>query len=392
MNSIFGVIKVLIKQVLDSILLVYSLIFFSHDLKALNSEKVLQQLTEAHGASGFEEPVRVHLKQYWSNYHINYEIDGMGNLIGRWPTNKGNRPKILIMAHMDEVGFLINKIDEKGYISVIPLGGWMDHVLWSQNWIIKKGEHEISAISGMDPPHVLTDFTKSPVADKKMLFLDTGLSKKNLVELGIRPGLPVTPDQKFKKLSGKRFIGKAFDDRVGLAIMIELMESFSHNPDLIQDVDIVFAATVQEELGMRGSKAVYESLKPDLVLNIDAGIAKDYPVQFTKEDEPKLGQGPTLFIYDGSMVPNDRLVSFISNVATKNNIPIQWEAEVSYGEDASCLQTSGQGMPAINIGFPMRYAHAHVGMIDMDDYHNTIKLLLKTIASLNAENVKAIHY
>ncbi|KDO03575.1 M42 family metallopeptidase [Rickettsia tamurae] len=354
-------------------------------------EDKLAELCNANGVSGFEKPVRDILKQYWQKYGVNYKIDGLGNLIGKLPNHSDDKPTILIMAHMDEVGFILTKIDDNGFIRANALGGWLDHVIWAKEWVIQVGKQAILAISGIDAPHVLNDFTKTPVADRSMMFLDTGFTKEELLKMGVRPGLPIIPLSKFKILKKqKRYSAKAFDDRAGLAIMLDLMKLLQANKSLLDKINLVFAATVQEELGMRGSKAVYESLKPDLVINIEAGIAKDYPDQFTKDNEPKLGYGPSIFIYDGSMMPNQNLVKTIIDVAKKNNIPFQLEMENSYGQDASCLQSSGQGMPAVNIGIPVRYVHSHTGILDRDDYDNTLKLLKEVLFVLDRELIQQL--
>ena len=243
----------------------------------------------------------------------------------------------------------------------------------------------------MDAPHVLSDFTKTPVANKGMLFLDTGFDKKTLISMGLRPGLAVTPAAKFEILvKNKRYAGKAFDDRAGLSVMIDIMKKINEDKSIGDKANIVFAATVQEELGMKGSKAIYESLKPDLVINIEAGIARDYPAQFTVEHEPKLGKGPAIFIYDGSMMPNQNFVESLGEIAKENKIPVQWELENYYGQDASCLQSSGEGMPAVNIGVPVRYAHSHIGIIDRDDYNNTVKLIISSIKKLDKDSIKRL--
>ena len=378
-------------SILKTFLLTF-FIFFSGLSKADKTEDIIAELSNAYGVSGFEKPVRDILEKHWKSRKINYQIDGMGNLVGKSHNFSEKKPTILIMAHMDEVGFMTKKINNEGFITVNNLGGWLDHVVWSQQWVINVNGKYIPAISGMDAPHVLTDFTKTPVANKGMMFLDTGLTKAELDELGVRPGLPVIPDFKFKILKkNKRYAGKAFDDRAGLSVMLELMDAVNSDKNLTKKVNIVFAATVQEELGMRGSKAVYDSLKPNLVLNIEAGIAKDYPAQFTQENQPKLGGGPAVFIYDGSMMPNQNLVELISKVAIKNNIPMQWESENSYGQDASCLQSAGKGMPAVNIGIPVRYVHSHIGMMDRDDYNNTLLLLKKVILTLDQKSITKLH-
>lgn len=374
--------------ILSTLLLITAL------LPADETELLLEKLCNAEGPSGFEKPVRAILEKEWSNQSVEYTIDGAGNLVGTLPSGpkaKGKeKPKILVMAHMDEVGFLTTKVDDDGFIAAIPLGGWMDHVVWGKLWKIQVGNTSIPAVSGMDPPHVLSDFTKSPTVTKEQFFLDTGLTKAELDALGVRPGLGVAPDFRFTILKpGEKYLGKAFDDRAGLTLMVDLMKEFKGRLEEI-DCQIVFAATVQEELGMRGSKAVYETLKPDIVLNIEAGIARDYPTQFTKGREPALGKGPTLFIYDGSMLPNQDFVAAIERIAKENAIPMQWEVENSYGQDASCLQMAGRGMPAVNIGIPVRYAHSHYGMIDRRDYDNTLKLVIKVIENMNAQFIERL--
>ena len=351
------------------------LLFIGVNTNAYQKEDLLRTFSNLSGASGFEGPVRAQFIRYLKQMNQEYQIDGMGNVLLRFPAKK-NAIKVLIMAHMDEVGFLTQEIDARGFIRVVSLGGWLDHVLWDQEWEIHGGKTVISAVSGMDPPHVLTDFSKSPHATRDLFFLDTGLNKEELAQQGIRPGLPVTPAVSFKKWGNGLYSGKAFDDRVGLALMIELIDTLRKENRMNADVEIQFAATVQEELGMRGSKVVYALLKPDLVVNLEAGIAHDYPQQFSKYSTPVLGKGPALFVYDNSMIPNQGLVKKLSETAQQNNIPFQWEIENFYGEDASCLQTSGSGTAAINVGVPIRYVHSHHGVMAQKDYDLTFKLLI----------------
>lgn len=350
------------------------LLLTSINAMTYQSDDLLRVFSNLPGASGFEGPVRSQLIRYLEQMNQKFQIDGMGNVLVRFPAKK-NALKILIMAHMDEVGFLTQEIDERGFIRVVSLGGWLDQVLWDQEWEIHTDKMTIPAISGIDPPHVLTDFTKSPKVNRGMLFLDTGLSKKELIQQGVRPGLPVTAASSFKKLSNGLYSGKAFDDRVGLALMIELIDTIRKENHNNANVEIQFAATTQEELGMRGSKVVYASLKPDLVINLEAGIAHDYPEQFSTNKTPVLGKGPALFVYDKSMIPNQGLVKRIAEIAEQNKIPFQWEIENSYGEDASCLQTSGLGVASINLGVPIRYVHSHHGVMVQKDYDLTLKLL-----------------
>jgi len=352
----------------------------------INPEQLLAELSNVPGAVGFEYPVRKLMEEYWKKFPIEYNVDGMGNLVGRFKQSKKENPTILIMAHMDEIGFLTTEITENGYIKVIPLGGWLHHVVWSQKWIIYHNGITIPAISGVDAPHMLSadDIKEKLPLKQTQMFLDTGLTKEALKDLGIRSGLPVIPDVQFStQRNENRYVGKAFDDRAGLAVIIRLMEKITQNPTLLDNVNVTFAATVQEEVGLRGAKVIYESIKPDIAINLEFGVARDYPCQFAIDDKPVLGEGPTLFIYDHHMLPDASLLEFIHQTAQKNKIPTQWEHEVSYGQDGASLQACGKGIPAINIGIPVRYAHSHYGVMDKIDYDNTVNLLYASLNNIN---------
>lgn len=338
-------------------------------------ETILSELSNAYGVSGFEKRVRLILEKYWKQEGVSYKVDGMGNLLGKLPSYSEDKPTVLIMAHMDEIGFMVSKIDEQGFIRVNALGGWMPQVLWAKKWVIGVQDTYITAVSGMDTPHAVKN-KESLKADPSMLFLDTGLTRQALIDRGVRPGLPVIPSFQFEILNpGKRYIGKAFDDRVGLAIMVSLMKAINADPSAFDSVNTVFAATVQEEVGLRGAKTVYQSLKPDVVINLEFGVARDYPRLFASGDEPKLGGGPSLFVYDRTMIPHQGLVESIYQTAKSEGIPVQWSLEDSYGQDASCLQSSHEGIPAVNIGVPVRYAHSHIGMLDRRDYDYAVRLI-----------------
>jgi putative aminopeptidase FrvX len=358
----------------------------------INSEDLLAQLSNAKGAVGFEYPVRDILKSYFQQFPIDVETDNMGNLIGRFKKFDANNPTVLIMAHMDEIGFLTTEITQDGYIKVIPLGCWLNQVLWSQRWIIYHHDLSISAISGVDAPHMLSDDDRQDKTQLtyQKLFLDTGLSKTQLEDMGVRPGLPVVPDVQFSVQANKqRYIGKAFDDRAALAVMVRLMEKIAHEQTILDHVNVTFAATVQEEVGLRGAKVVSESIKPDVVINLEFAPARDYPCQYATENKPVLGEGPTLFVYDRGMIPNTPLLELMHQTALKHKIPTQWGYEEHYAQDAASLQASGKGLAAINVGIPVRYGHSHYGVMDKNDYDHTVSLLYHSINQIT-KKLKAL--
>ncbi|KTC87818.1 M42 family metallopeptidase [Legionella drozanskii] len=337
------------------------------------SEQILSEFSNLHGVSGFESEVRNEFVRHLKQLDLDYQIDKLGNVTGR--VQKNGQLSVLIMAHMDEVGFLTQHVDEQGFIRAIPLGRWVDHILWDKEWLVHIENQSFVAYSGMDPPHI-SGLYKNQLIDINKLFFDTGLTKKEIIDKGFRPGLAITPATRFKTFAnGEFYSGKAFDDRVGLALIIELLTLIKKEPSIANKLEIQFAATVQEELGRRGSRVIYSTLKPDIVINLEASIAQDYPEQFSNTHLIYLGKGPALFAFDGTMIPDQSLLNYIAAIAHANKIPFQWEVEDSYGEDASCLQKSGHGVPAVNIGIPMRYAHSHHSVMRKLDYQLTLKLL-----------------
>lgn len=334
---------------------------------------LLASLTEIPGASGFEKPVRQAMQKQWQPLMSDLKIDGMGNLIGRHKNNQQG-PKILFMAHLDETGFMVESITSRGFLKVVPLGGIANSVIYAQRWTITTDKGPVLAYSGMDSPHLLGDKKMLGSPDINVLFLDIGAESKEQAqkEFGIHPGMEVTPVSEFSQLSKNRFLAKALDDRIGLASISDALDSLKQKlPN-----QLFVAATVQEEIGMRGASTVNEATHPDIAINVEVGIADDYPLLLAeRKGRIHLGKGPSLFVYDRSMIPNQELLHWIMDLASKNNIPLQLEVEPGYGEDGSKLQASGTGVPAVNIGIPIRYAHQHAGIFDKRDYDNTVKLL-----------------
>ncbi|QBR83280.1 M42 family peptidase [Legionella israelensis] len=349
---------------------------------AITELPLLAKLTETAGASGFEKPVRQMLKEQWQPFMSKLAVDGMGNLIGSHKNNQDG-PRVLIMAHMDEVAFMVESITPEGFLKVIPIGGIYNSVAYAQRWQVSTAKGLVKAYSGMDSPHIVE---KKPSGSPELsaLFLDIGAASREEVEskFAIRPGLPVTPESAFTSLGEHRFLAKALDDRLGLAVISDAMRLIKHQ----QPNQLHLAATVQEEIGLRGASTLFESIHPDIAINVEVGIADDYPLlQSERKGRISLGKGPTLFVYDRSMIPNQELLNWVLALAEKYHINVQLEVEPGYGEDAAKLQTSGSGVPALNIGIPVRYAHQHAGVFDERDYQQAVKLLGLIIEHLNQE-------
>ncbi len=349
---------------------------------------LLRELTDANAAPGFEGPVRDILKREWQGIVKDLHTDGIGNLLGSLP---GAGPRVLVMAHMDEVGFMVRYIDPNGFVFFHPIGTNIDQAVLTQRFTIMTPKGPVVGYTGVKSPHIIPAGERESMVQVADMFLDLGVkSREEAEKLGVRPGLPMTYRTRFEKLNDgtNRYLAKAFDDRVGCAIMTQALQHFREapHPNLLQ-----VAATVQEELGSRGAQVIYEQTKPDIVINLEIGVAGDFPLRVSpKLSQEGLGRGATVFIFQGDMIPNDHLVEWVTRLAKSENIPIQYSAVSTYGQDGSALQRSGSSMPVINIGVPTRYAHSESGVIDRADYDAAFRLVSKMIEKLSSAEVKGI--
>jgi putative aminopeptidase FrvX len=199
--------------------------------------------------------------------------------------------------------------------------------------------------------------------------------------MGIEPGDPVVPDSPFAILNGtQNYLAKAWDDRIGCAVMIEVMKRLQHGSHPNQ---VFYAATVQEEIGLRGAYTAADVIKPDIGIALEVGIVKDVPGVHSEEAQEVLGGGPGLFLYDTSALPNLKLVALIKQVAAQNSIPLQFDLVNGYGEDGAAIQKSNGGVPIVNIVVPTRYTHSHNGIINRGDFDRTVDLVTALVQRLD---------
>ncbi len=351
--------------------------------------KLLAELTDAVAPSGFEGPVRDLLRREWQGLLGDIRTDGMGNLFGTLPGPPGS-PRVLLMAHMDEVGFLVRFIDPDGFVYFNPVGGYFDQSVLTQRMTILTPKGPVSGYTGFKSGHIVSSEERTRLVHQQDMFIDVGVKSRAEAEaLGVRPGLPISYGTRFAVLNGtNRYLAKAFDDRVGLAVATEALRQLRAMP---HPNTVEMAATVQEENGLRGAAVVQATTHPDIVINLEIGIAGDFPLLTTpKLSQEALGKGPGVFVFDGSMIPNAKYVSWIVELAQAHHIPMQFESVTGYGEDGAQLQKSGSGLAAVNIGVPTRYGHSQSGVIDRADFDNTVKLVVQMIQGLSADQIKAI--
>jgi putative aminopeptidase FrvX len=353
------------------------------------TNELLEELTNAYGPSGFEGPVRDIMRREIGPLSDHVEVDGIGSLIAR-KDGTSDSPRIMIAAHMDEVGLMVKYVTDEGYIKFQTLGGWLDSALVGQRWVILTRKGPVHGITGMKTVHVMTPEERTAGFKRDDMFLDVGAKNKEHAEvlLGIRPGDPIAPDSKFEALNGNDYLlGKAWDDRIGLAIMIEVMRSIQESP--IQGT-LFAVSTVQEEVGLRGAKTSSFLVNPDIGINIESGVAADYPGITQDEAQERLGNGPGIFLHDTTMLPNLKLRDLVIDVSEENNIPLQFEVLAGYGEDGAEMQRAFGGAPVVNISVPVRYLHTHNGIIHRRDIDQAAQLVARLVQRLDHDTVDRI--
>ncbi|NLW24501.1 MAG: M42 family metallopeptidase [Clostridia bacterium] len=350
--------------------------------------KLIKELTDLHGVSGFEEPVRFYIQERLKDL-TEITTDNLGSIICK-KQGSSEQPKIMISGHMDEIGFLVSSITKEGYLKFIPIGGWWDQVLLSQRVIIKTSKGDIPGVIGSTPPHLLDAKEREKIVDKKTMFIDVGAesNEEAMEKFGIRPGDVIVPDSPFTLMKNDKYVmAKALDNRLGVALFIETIEELAK----IQHPNTVYGVgTVQEEVGLRGAQTAPDVVKPDINFTVDVGISGDTPGLEKHYIDVKLGKGPILLLADSSMLPHRSLRDFVMDTASTLNIPIQYSTMMGGGTDAGAIHKYGSGVPSVSFGIPTRYIHSHAGIFHRDDYENLLRLLVEMIKKLDESTVDLI--
>jgi endoglucanase len=348
--------------------------------------ETLQKLADAAGPSGFEEPVRAVLVGMMKPLASSLTYDGMGSIIA---TQGSGGPKIMVDAHMDELGGMVRRITPNGLLTMQMLGGWLDQALPDQRWVIIGSKGPVKAVTGIRDVHVVPPEERAKVYPRDSLFLDVGAANEAEVRaMGISPGDPIVPDAPFEILNGtQNYLGKGWDDRVGCAVIIEAMRRLANEPHPNQ---IVWVITTQEEIGLRGAHTAADVVKPDLGIALEGGITGDVFPGRPDETQAKLGAGPGIFLYDSSALPNRKLTAFVKQIAAERKLPLQLDLVQGYGDDSAEIQKSNGGVPTVNLVVPVRYTHAHNGIMNRRDFDQMVDLVVSMLKKLDAAEVRRI--
>ena len=348
--------------------------------------QLLKELTEVSGPPGYEDPVRKIMAERMKPYADSIVYDGLGSIIAQ---QGKSGPRIMLDAHMDELGGMVRRIRPDGFISMQMLGAWLSAALPDQRWVILGSKGPVLAVTDIWDAHIAPRDSQQ-VHPQQDLFLDTGArSAAEVSALGISPGDPVAPVSDFAVLANNRYLAKAWDDRIGCAVMLEVMRRLEKTPHPNQ---VFYAGTVQEEgsAEMRGAQTSARLIKPDLGFSLEVGIPNDVPGPGPDAAQEVLGGGPGMMLYTFSELPNRKLVAHVKEIAAVQHIPLQFDFVPGFGDDAGAIKLYNIGVPVTTILVPARSTHAHNGIIDRSDFDRTVDLVVAVIQSLDDATVSRL--
>lgn len=336
---------------------------------------LLEKLSNARGVSGDESAVRALISEQLQKYVDEYRVDALGNLIAckRARRRGSSGRKILIAAHMDEVGFLATHIDREGFIHFDKIGGIDDRILPAKAVLI--GMNRIPGVIGFKPRHRSSESERKKVVAHSDLRIDIGATSREDAARFVTPGDYISFDTTYAPLGENCVRGKALDDRVGCALLLELVRD-------TYPFEFFAAFTTQEEIGLRGARVAGYSVAPDIALVLEATICDDSPK--TKEQSPTtmLGAGPALTLADRRLLADKGLIRLFADTARAHKIPLQFKQPLIGSTDAGILHRTRGGVPSAVLSLPARYIHSPAAIISLDDYHHALKLLRATLPLL----------
>lgn len=344
--------------------------------------EMLKNLTALSGACGFEHDVAKYIVECVRPWADEVEVDGVGNVI---VTKRGasEGPRVVVSTHMDEVGFIVKKIEENGLIRFEKLGGHDDRILPAQRIRILTSLGVVEGVIGTISIHMMRFEDATRVRQHSELYIDVGAKNKaEALELGVSIGDPITWATELQRVGKRRVMGKSFDDRTGCVVVLKSLQELSAS-DIQGTLTAVFS--VQEEVGLRGARVAGHQIKADVAIAIDTTAVSDTP-ESVMDSTLSLGDGPCIKVMDFSLVASKRVRDSLVEVAKAQSIPYQMEVFTGIGTDGGELSLSNGGVPTGVISIPSRYTHSPVEFVDLDDLENTKNLFKSFIKSLSSDS------
>jgi putative aminopeptidase FrvX len=337
----------------------------------------LEKLSNACGVAGREEEVRNLMIKLLKPHADEVTVDKMENVVAVKKGKKG-KPKVMLAAHMDEVGLMVKTISKEGFLQFAKMGGIDDRILLAQKVIVYTEKAVLPGIVGSKPPHIQKEEERKKIVAYDELFIDVGAgNREDAKAMGVKVGDPVGFDVKYTKLGKDIVMGKAFDNRAGCAVMIEALKQLGET-----DCTVYAVGTVQEEVGLRGAGTAAFGLDPDVGIALDVTVAGDVPGVREFDTSVKMGKGPTLTVTDAGLITHPKVLRWLIDTASENKIEYQLETGLPGTTDAARICLTRQGIPSGTISVPARYIHSPVGLISLKDAENSAKLAAAAVQKI----------
>jgi endoglucanase len=348
----------------------------------LDTKVLLELLCNGNGVSGYEHNLQDGIISAFNKYADDIKTDKLGNVIA---LKKGSADtdnvKIMLAAHMDEIGLMVKDIEENGFIRFTNIGGIDPRTILGQE-VIVHGKEDLFGVIGSKPPHLQEPSEHDKAIKMEDMIIDIGYSKERVDEL-VSIGDVITIRRSLTNLQGSRVASKALDDRAGIAVIYETIKELNK---MKHEADVYFVSTIQEEVGMAGAIVSTFGINPDIGIAVDVGFGAT--PELSKADSIELGKGPGITL-GGNIHPGLR--KKLTEVAGEYNIPFQMEITPGLtGTDARAMIITREGVPSLVLSIPLRYMHTSVEVVDMVDIKHSAKLLAFFIASISNENLEGL--
>jgi len=340
---------------------------------------ILKELSDAFGVSGNEDDVRAIVLDAVRDHVDEVKIDAMGNVLAAKRGTGQDPMRVMLAAHMDEIGLMVIGHDDNGFLKVRSVGGIDPRLLPGTLFVV--GPERIPGVVGVKPVHLLESGERKKVSKIEDLVIDVGAQSKDEAEKLAPLGTYATFATRFQELEAT-VSGKAFDDRAGCAVLVELLrgEPFTF--------DLHAAFTVQEEVGLRGARVAAYAIDPDCAFALEGTIADEIPKEKDVSPTTRLGKGPAITVMDRSFIADRRLVQLLIHTAEEQDIPYQIKQPGLGGTDAGAIHLAREGVPSATVAVPSRYIHSPVALLSLDDFDNTVRLMRKSLSRLTRDTLK----
>ncbi len=346
-----------------------------------------EKLVNADAIAGNEKEVYNVLKTELENVSAKITQDNIGSFVAE-SKHSGNL-RVMLAAHMDEVGFVVSKITDEGFVFMKPVGGWWSQVILAQKVrITTRMGKKIKGITGSIPPHILSKEARKKPVELDDVYIDLGVdSKKDVIDLGINIGDMITPDIDFAVMNSEKYLlAKAWDNRIGCYIMSEVMKRIEKDN---LECTVYGVATSSEEIGLRGARTAANYVNPDVAIAIDTSIDGSTP-QINGAVNANLGKGPIMLVMDATLMAHVGLRNYLIDLAQKHNIDYQLDILMGGGTDGGAIHVQKSGIPSISLVIATRYLHSHTSIIYQDDVNQAIELVYKFLKEINYEKFQQI--